>query len=176
MLFLYFVCHLITHTLCICLFIYFRFLDKCPDGTVFVVMCFVSRSIEANGCSMLSTASFAIMAKTFPNNVGSAIVSKNTIFTTQSIYYLLYYKCSSRSVKYCVWFLCYSQHTVLDGGMQVFSGIGSRWPPHWRGHLPIVDVLNYMLLVRLWAMLTMISLWQGRGGTAKCEVLCWTDF
>ena len=126
MLFLYFVCHLITHTLCICLFIYFRFLDKCPDGTVFVVMCFVSRSIEANGCSMLSTASFAIMAKTFPNNVGSAIVSKNTIFTTQSIYYLLYYKCSSRSVKYCVWFLCYSQHTVLDGGMQVFSGIGSR--------------------------------------------------
>jgi len=39
-------------------------------------MCFVSRSIEANGCAMLGTASFAIMASTFRKNVGQALVSR----------------------------------------------------------------------------------------------------
>ncbi|KAF6039419.1 SLC18B1 [Bugula neritina] len=51
----------------------FGFLDKCPDGPVYVAMCFVSRSIEANGCAMLGTASFAIMASTFRKNVGQAL-------------------------------------------------------------------------------------------------------
>lgn len=53
----------------------YRFIDYCPDGPIYVTMCFISRSIEANGCSMLATASFAIMAITFPDNVGQAIVS-----------------------------------------------------------------------------------------------------
>ena len=52
-----------------------RFLDRCPNGAIYVAMCFICRSIEANGCAMLNTASFAIMASTFPNNVGQAIVS-----------------------------------------------------------------------------------------------------
>ncbi|XP_067934915.1 MFS-type transporter SLC18B1-like [Watersipora subatra] len=51
----------------------FGFLDRCPDGPVYVAMCFICRSVEANGCSMVSTASFAIMATTFPKNVGQAL-------------------------------------------------------------------------------------------------------
>ncbi|XP_062589053.1 MFS-type transporter SLC18B1-like [Saccostrea cucullata] len=49
--------------------ILFGVLDKSPDGTVYIVMCFLCRTVEALGCSMFVTASFAIIASVFPDNV-----------------------------------------------------------------------------------------------------------
>jgi len=54
---------------------FYSFLDELPDGHIYVIMCFVCRTVEANGASMMATASFAIMAKQFKSNVGSALVS-----------------------------------------------------------------------------------------------------
>jgi MFS family permease len=49
----------------------FGFLDGCPDGTIYIVMCFLVRSVEAIGAAALATASFAIMANTFPDHVAT---------------------------------------------------------------------------------------------------------
>ena len=51
------------------------FLDGCPDGAVYIVMCFLVRTVEAVGAAALSTASFAILANTFPDNVATVFVS-----------------------------------------------------------------------------------------------------
>ncbi|XP_061173558.1 MFS-type transporter SLC18B1-like [Saccostrea echinata] len=51
--------------------ILFGVLDKSPDGTIYIVMCFLCRTIEALGCSMFLTASFAIIATVFPDNVAT---------------------------------------------------------------------------------------------------------
>ena len=53
----------------------FRLLDRSPDGTTYIVMCFLCRTIEAVGCSMFVTASFAIIAHVFPENVATVFVS-----------------------------------------------------------------------------------------------------
>ncbi|KAF6035612.1 SLC18B1 [Bugula neritina] len=52
----------------------FGFLDRVPDGPVYIAMCFICRSIEANGAAMMMTAAYSIMAATFPHDVGKAIV------------------------------------------------------------------------------------------------------
>ncbi|XP_048735346.2 MFS-type transporter SLC18B1-like isoform X2 [Ostrea edulis] len=51
--------------------ILFGVLDRSPDGTTYIVMCFLCRTVEAIGCSMFVTASFAIIACVFPNNVAT---------------------------------------------------------------------------------------------------------
>ncbi|XP_022324412.2 MFS-type transporter SLC18B1-like isoform X2 [Crassostrea virginica] len=51
--------------------ILFGLLDRSPDGTTYIVMCFLCRTIEAVGCSMFVTASFAIIAHVFPENVAT---------------------------------------------------------------------------------------------------------
>lgn len=51
--------------------ILFGLLDKSPDGTTYIVMCFLCRTVEALGCSMFVTASFAIIANVFPDNVAT---------------------------------------------------------------------------------------------------------
>ncbi|XP_056001783.1 MFS-type transporter SLC18B1-like [Ostrea edulis] len=48
-------------------------LDKSPDGMTYIVMCFLCRTIEAFGCAMLLTASFAIVANVFPDNVATVL-------------------------------------------------------------------------------------------------------
>ena len=53
----------------------YRFLDRSPDGAVYIALCFACRSLEANGAAMVSTSSFAIMAAAFSKDVGRAIVS-----------------------------------------------------------------------------------------------------
>ncbi|XP_068087688.1 MFS-type transporter SLC18B1 isoform X2 [Hyperolius riggenbachi] len=53
--------------------ILFGFLDKAPDGTVFIVMCFLVRSVDAIGFGASITASFSILAKAFPNNIATAL-------------------------------------------------------------------------------------------------------
>jgi len=46
-----------------------------PDGTPFIVMCFLTRSVEGLGCSALVTALFAILAHEFPEHVITVMVS-----------------------------------------------------------------------------------------------------
>ena len=48
----------------------------CPDGDVYVGMCFAVRFVEALGASAFYTASFAIIADIFPDNVAVMFVSK----------------------------------------------------------------------------------------------------
>ncbi|XP_058881177.1 MFS-type transporter SLC18B1-like isoform X1 [Acipenser ruthenus] len=51
--------------------IIFGLLDRLPDGTVFIVMCFITRSIDAIGFAGAMTSSFATIAKVFPNNIAT---------------------------------------------------------------------------------------------------------
>ncbi|XP_056422540.1 MFS-type transporter SLC18B1 isoform X2 [Hyla sarda] len=53
--------------------ILFGFLDKAPEGTLFIVMCFLVRSVDAVGFGASVTASFSILAKAFPNNIATAM-------------------------------------------------------------------------------------------------------
>ncbi|XP_055955226.1 MFS-type transporter SLC18B1 isoform X1 [Patella vulgata] len=56
----------------------FGILDKCPPNGIFIAMCFASRTVEALGCSAFITASFAIIAHEFPNNVATVFGSLET--------------------------------------------------------------------------------------------------
>ncbi|CAH2250178.1 MFS-type transporter SLC18B1 [Pelobates cultripes] len=56
-----------------CATILFGLLDKAPDGTIFIVLCFVVRSVDAIGFGASITASFSILAKAFPNNIATAM-------------------------------------------------------------------------------------------------------
>lgn len=58
--------------------ILFGVLDKCPDGTIYIVMCFCCRTIEALGCAAYITALFAITASVFPNNVSTVVGALET--------------------------------------------------------------------------------------------------
>lgn len=49
--------------------ILFGVLDKGPDGNIFIIMCFLCRSIQALGFSAYETAMFAILAYEFPDHV-----------------------------------------------------------------------------------------------------------
>ncbi|XP_075453460.1 MFS-type transporter SLC18B1 isoform X3 [Ascaphus truei] len=53
--------------------ILFGLLDKAPDGTIFIFLCFIVRSVDAIGFGASMTASFSILAKTFPNNIATAM-------------------------------------------------------------------------------------------------------
>uniref|UniRef100_A0A0B7AZM1 Major facilitator superfamily (MFS) profile domain-containing protein n=1 Tax=Arion vulgaris TaxID=1028688 RepID=A0A0B7AZM1_9EUPU len=58
--------------------ILFGFLDQGPSGTIFVVMSFLVRSIEALGVSAFSTASFAIISNEFPQHIASVFATLET--------------------------------------------------------------------------------------------------
>ena len=45
-----------------------RFLLECPDGTVFILMCFTVRIFNGIGCSMAVVSSDAILMVTFPHH------------------------------------------------------------------------------------------------------------
>ncbi|KAK9503714.1 hypothetical protein O3M35_010217 [Rhynocoris fuscipes] len=57
--------------------ILFGFLDKVNGHIPFITLSFIIRIIEAMGNSAFLTASFAIIAKEFPENVATTFVSKN---------------------------------------------------------------------------------------------------
>jgi len=65
-----------TATTCIL----FGFLDRIDDGTTFIALSFLIRIIEAMGNSGFLTASFSIIAKEFPDNVGATFASLETCF------------------------------------------------------------------------------------------------
>ncbi|XP_002732493.1 MFS-type transporter SLC18B1-like [Saccoglossus kowalevskii] len=56
----------------VCCIIY-GFLIRLDKGTEFIVFCFVVRSIEAVGSAASATAAFAIIAKTFPENIATTL-------------------------------------------------------------------------------------------------------
>ncbi|XP_007425995.1 MFS-type transporter SLC18B1 [Python bivittatus] len=56
-----------------CVTILFGFLDKAPDGPVFIGLCFLVRAMDAIGFSAAGTASFSILINTFPQNVATAM-------------------------------------------------------------------------------------------------------
>uniref|UniRef100_A0A8B9LRH2 Solute carrier family 18 member B1 n=1 Tax=Astyanax mexicanus TaxID=7994 RepID=A0A8B9LRH2_ASTMX len=58
----------------------FGFLDRAPEGTVFIVLCFVIRSVNAVGFAAAVTSSFAVSAKVFPHNIAT-ILGFMEIFT-----------------------------------------------------------------------------------------------
>ena len=57
--------------MCFC----FSFLDHCPPGIIYTVMCFAVRMTEGLGAAAYGTANFAMMAYTFPDNVATMFVS-----------------------------------------------------------------------------------------------------
>lgn len=55
--------------------ILFGLLDRIPNHIPFIALAFVIRIVEALGNAAFLTASFAIIAKEFPNNVATTFVS-----------------------------------------------------------------------------------------------------
>lgn len=60
--------------------ILFGLLDRVPEGTVFITLCFIVRSIDALGFAGAMTSTFAMTAKIFPDNVATVLGSLE-IFT-----------------------------------------------------------------------------------------------
>ncbi|KAK7502865.1 hypothetical protein BaRGS_00005814, partial [Batillaria attramentaria] len=56
----------------------FGVLDRCPPDTIFIVMCFLVRTVEALGASAFITASFAIIANEFPDHVATVFGTLET--------------------------------------------------------------------------------------------------
>ena len=52
-------------------------LEWCPHGVVYIVMCFVVRSIEALGSAASMTATSTIGAVTFPQHISTVMGSKH---------------------------------------------------------------------------------------------------
>lgn len=53
----------------------FSLLDQVPEGPVFIAMCFLLRITDAISFEAAITASSSIVAKAFPNNVATVLVS-----------------------------------------------------------------------------------------------------
>ncbi|CRK90664.1 CLUMA_CG004365, isoform A [Clunio marinus] len=60
--------------------ILFGFLDRVPGHTLFITLAFVIRIIEALGNAAFLTSSFAIIAKEFPDSVGTTFAMLETFF------------------------------------------------------------------------------------------------
>uniref|UniRef100_UPI00358FDA4A MFS-type transporter SLC18B1 isoform X2 n=1 Tax=Myxine glutinosa TaxID=7769 RepID=UPI00358FDA4A len=58
----------------------FGLLDKAPSGPTYITLCFVVRTFDAIGYGFSSTASFAIVAQTFPDNIAT-LMGTLEIFT-----------------------------------------------------------------------------------------------
>ncbi|XP_065486430.1 MFS-type transporter SLC18B1 [Caloenas nicobarica] len=63
-----------------CATILFGMLDKVPSGPMFIGLCFLVRATDAMGFAAAMTASSAILAKAFPNNIATVLGSLE-IFT-----------------------------------------------------------------------------------------------
>ncbi|XP_039384436.1 MFS-type transporter SLC18B1-like isoform X3 [Mauremys reevesii] len=61
-----------------CVTILFGMLDRAPDGSVFIGLCFLVRVMDATGFAAAVTASFSILAKAFPNNIATVMGSLET--------------------------------------------------------------------------------------------------
>lgn len=50
-------------------------LDKVPNGAMFISFCFLVRAMDAISFAAAITASFSILAKAFPTNIATVLVS-----------------------------------------------------------------------------------------------------
>ncbi len=64
-----------VHYMWVYVFVLGRFLDACPGGNVYAAMCIAVRSFEALGTAAFLTATYSVIANTFPKHVGTAFVS-----------------------------------------------------------------------------------------------------
>lgn len=53
-------------------------LDKVPSGPMFIIFCFLVRAMDAISFSAAITASFSILAKAFPTNIATVLVSSES--------------------------------------------------------------------------------------------------
>lgn len=60
-----------------------RILDKVPNGPMFIGFCFLVRAMDAIGFAAAMTASFSILAKAFPNNIATVMVSSKSDVTAE---------------------------------------------------------------------------------------------
>ncbi|KAJ8953219.1 hypothetical protein NQ314_007384 [Rhamnusium bicolor] len=60
-------------------------LDKVEGRYPFIILSFIIRIVEALGNAAFLTASFAIIAKEFPNNVATTFVSFTILYTLMFI-------------------------------------------------------------------------------------------
>lgn len=58
-------------------------LDKVPSGPMFIGLCLLVRAMDAIGFAAAMTASFSILAKAFPNNIATVLVSAKTSVTAE---------------------------------------------------------------------------------------------
>ncbi|XP_070595954.1 MFS-type transporter SLC18B1 isoform X1 [Erythrolamprus reginae] len=56
-----------------CVTILFGFLDRAPDGPIFIGLCFLVRAMDAIGFAAAATASFSILVNAFPQNVATVL-------------------------------------------------------------------------------------------------------
>ncbi|ETE67878.1 hypothetical protein L345_06331, partial [Ophiophagus hannah] len=49
------------------------FLDRAPDGPIFIGLCFLVRAMDAIGFAAAATASFSILINAFPQNVATVM-------------------------------------------------------------------------------------------------------
>ena len=56
--------------------VYFSFVDKMPDGTVFIVFSFIIQIFCGIGGALAMTAAIAFLAQCFADNIASVMVSK----------------------------------------------------------------------------------------------------
>lgn len=54
-----------------------RFMNKCPGGLIYFIMCMVCRGVSGLGASM--GLSYAIVGYFFPNRIASVVVSTSFI-------------------------------------------------------------------------------------------------
>ena len=59
-----------------CVLVYFSFVDKMPDGTVFIVFSFIIQIFCGIGGALATTAAVAFLAQCFADNLASIMVSK----------------------------------------------------------------------------------------------------
>lgn len=58
-------------------------LDKVPNGPMFIGFCFLVRAIDAISFAAAITASFSILAKAFPTNIATVLVSSESSVTAE---------------------------------------------------------------------------------------------
>lgn len=64
-------------------FFFSRMLDKVPRGPMFISFCFLVRAMDAISFAAAITASFSILAKAFPTNIATVLVSSERSVTAE---------------------------------------------------------------------------------------------
>jgi len=121
--------------------IFFGLLDKVNGHYPFIILSFVIRIVEAMGNAAFLTASFAIIAKEFPNNVATTFASLETFFglgliVGPTVGGALY------QVKYFLW---HSMYPLISNSNVSTSCIHEIMHNRW---LQFVSFINLLIIYR----------------------------